>query len=122
MENQINNKYEHIIKNYLSRLVPLQLRFKIINHINNEYFKEVQKNLPSRFLNMLGSWCVKEIYKDKTSNKVAVTEYPFLSLHQYKRRMDKQVQLNNMEALEVLAYHRNNNTLKVDKKGAVADA
>lgn len=122
MENQINNKYEHIIKNYLSRLVPLQLRFKIINYINDEYFKEVQKNLPSRFLNMLGSWCVKEIYKDKTSNKVAVTEYPFLSLHQYKRRMDKQVQLNNMEALEVLAYHRNNNTLKVDKKGAVADA
>lgn len=122
MNNDINCKYEDIVRNCVKRLVPLKLRFKIIVYLNNQYFSEVKESLPTRFLNTLAGWCVKEIYADKTANKVAVTEYPFLSMHQYKRRIDRQVNISQMETLEALAFHKSNNSLKYNNKGAVADA
>ena len=114
--------YDNAVYNCLNRLVPIKMRFKIIERLNNNYFKEYEKVLPVALINLLSAWCVKEFYMDKSSNKVAMAEHPFLSRHQYKRRTDREVHTTDIETMEILKFHKNNNTLQRNKKGALADA
>lgn len=108
--NQIIDKYVRKVEELVRLDLGLEERFKLIESLNDDYFEEVGESLPSFLLEMLGTWCLKETYSDKRTNKVAVEEFPILTESQLLRRKRKTVHIEKEYVLETLNYHLRNNS------------
>lgn len=108
--NSIIDRYTKIVEEYVGLDIPIEHRYIRIEDLNERFFAEVGENLPSFLLEMLGTWCLKETYTDKRTNKVAVEEFPILTESQLLRRRRKTVQINDEYVLETLNYHLRNNS------------
>ena len=109
-KNSIIDKYINRVEHYIQQELPLEIRYKIIEELNEDFFAEVGEVLPSFLLEMLGTWCLKETYSDKRTNKVAIEEYPVLTESQLLRRKRKVVHIDNEYVLETLNFHLRNNS------------
>lgn len=114
--NDITEKYTKIIENMILKTPKLEIRMLEIMNLNEEYLNEVGTQLPENFLEKLGSWLLVEFYSDKRTNKASIEEYPCLSATQELRRKRKLVNVQDELILEVLNYHKNNNSI-FRKKG-----
>lgn len=108
--NSIIDKYVKKVEEMIELELSLEERFILIESLNDCFIEEVGKNLPSFLLEMLGTWCLKETYSDKRTNKVAVEEFPILTESQIVRRRRKTVQIQNEYVIETLNYHLRNNS------------
>lgn len=108
--NSIIDKYVKKVEEMIELELSLEERFILIESLNDCFVEEVGKNLPSFLLEMLGTWCLKETYSDKRTNKVAVEEFPILTESQIVRRRRKTVQIQNEYVIETLNYHLRNNS------------
>lgn len=108
--NSIIDKYVKKVEEIIELELSLEERFMLIESLNDCFVEEVGKNLPSFLLEMLGTWCLKETYSDKRTNKVAVEEFPILTESQIVRRRRKTVQIQNEYVIETLNYHLRNNS------------
>lgn len=109
-KNSIIDRYTRKVEEMLELDLELEERYTLINSLNECYFGEVGENLPSFLLEMLGTWCLKETYSDKRTNKVAMEEFPVLTESQLLRRRRKTVHVDNEYVLETLNYHLRNNS------------
>lgn len=108
--NSIYNKYFKKIEEAIEVLPPLEERFKKIEELAEEYFKETGEQLPPMLLEMLGTWYMQEVYSDNRRNKIALDEFPVLSEHQMYRRNRKRTLMETEADLSILDYHLKNNS------------
>lgn len=89
----INNIYDSKINELLQiRPIPsLEDRKEIIENINNHYFDDTGKTLPSVLINKLTDWFLAEELSNKEGYKMQTVEYPLLSFYQTKRRLSRTV-------------------------------
>lgn len=113
--------YEDYICKLIKRIIPLQDRFKVIKFVNDIYFEDRGENLPNPLINKCTGWCLREMYSDRSTDKATKEEYPVLSIHQYKRRLARQVFFEDHNSIEILNYHKKNNNLHYNKKGVSID-
>lgn len=118
------NRVIFVYENRIDELVnqeevpALDVRFKIIEDLNEEYFKETGSMLPSHLISKLTDWVLNETLKDRTVDKVTNNEFAILSPRQIKRRVKREtsVQANVLDYLE-LKYVKNQSSLaKVTRK------
>lgn len=116
LNNTVTTKYFERVQELSETLPELEERFKIICDLNEEYHQEVGEHLPNFLLEMLGTWYLKEMYKDTRSNKVALEEYPVLTEHQLYRRGRKRVLVEEEAVLDALKFHISNNSSTAQRK------
>lgn len=104
------DKYYDIVIEALNTAPTLEERYERIKEINEEFYGEAGETLPNHLLTLLGTWCLKETYEDKRTNKVALEEFPILSQSQLIRRNMKMVCIPVEENLDTLNYHLRNNS------------
>lgn len=113
-KNKVIFVYENRIDELINQeeLPALEVRFKLIEDLNEEYFKETGATLPSHLINKLTDWVLNETLKDRTVDKVTNTEFAILSPRQIKRRVKREtsVQDNVLDYLE-LKYVKNQDSL-----------
>ncbi|MPM74839.1 hypothetical protein SDC9_121828 [bioreactor metagenome] len=81
-------------------LIDLQERFKLIEEINEEFFRLTEQNLPQFLLSQLSDWVLLEVLNDRDVDKVSNNEFAILSQRQLRRR-DKR---ENSVGGEVMDY------------------
>ncbi|WMU08173.1 hypothetical protein vBCtySFA70_00069 [Clostridium phage vB_CtyS-FA70] len=90
----LNSRYEDRITEITKRRpVPkLNERYKIINMISEDYYKETGgSQLPPKLINLFTNWVLYETLSDTSSNKVSQHEFAVLSTGQMERRMGKEL-------------------------------
>lgn len=103
MKNDIIAEFESSVEHFVNfKPVPeLKERYRIINKLNEEFFKRTQgDNLPPYLLSRLSDWVLFEVLKDKNVDKVTDSEFAILSTGQLKRRNKRE---NSVEG-EVMDY------------------
>ena len=118
--NSTTDRYFKRVEEMIQHTPPIEERKKVIELINEEYYKETGNFLPSFLLEMFGTWLLQEVYADKRTNKVAMDEFPVLSENQMIRRKRKMVQINDECTLETLNFHLRNNS-STSKRHEVMD-
>lgn len=81
-------------------LIDLQERFKLVEEINEEFFRLTEQNLPQFLLSQLSDWVLLEVLNDRDVDKVSNNEFAILSQRQLRRR-DKR---ENSVGGEVMDY------------------
>ena len=114
--NTVLNKYEERVEAVTEYLPPLEERYRIIEEINEDFFKEHGENLPAYLLDKLGSWVLREVYADKRVNKIQLEEYPVLTSFQMGRRARREVLVQEEKTISNLGFHSKNNSLWLSKK------
>lgn len=119
-KNKVIFVYENRIDELINQeeLPALEVRFKMIEDLNEEYFKETGATLPSHLINKLADWILNETLKDRAVDKVTNNDFAILSPRQIKRRVKREasVQDNVLDYLE-LKYVKNQDSLsKVIRK------
>lgn len=85
----------------LRPLPELTERYKIIENMNEEFYKLTGHNLPPFLLSKLSDWCLMEILNNKDVDKVTNTEFAILSPRQLRRR-DKRENSVDGEVMDYL--------------------
>lgn len=115
IKNNILADFEYRIEELLmTRPLPeLQERFRVVEELNEEFYKITETNLPPLFLSRLSDWVLLEVLNDKDVDKVANNEFAILSPRQLRRRDKRE---NSVEG-EVMDYL---NLKYVKKKDSLA--
>lgn len=102
LKNRIIQEFEDRVIDVIetSPVPELQVRYRLIEELNEEFYQKTTQNLPPHLLSMLTDWVLIEVLKDKDVDKVANSEYAVLS-HRQLRRRDKR---ENSVQGEVLDY------------------
>lgn len=121
-KNNVIAEFENKVINLVeANSVPeLKERYKLIEQVNEEFYKKTSQNLPPHILSMLTDWVLIEVLKDRNVDKVTNNEYAVLS-HRQLRRRDKR---ENSVMGEVLDYLDLRYTKQMDslKKTVRADS
>lgn len=101
-KNNVIAEFENRVINLVeANPVPeLKERYRLIEEMNEDFYKRTSQNLPPHILSMLTDWVLVEVLKDRDVDKVANNEYAVLS-HRQLRRRDKR---ENSVLGEVLDY------------------
>lgn len=93
----IKARYTEIIEELTAErpLPTLQERKSLINEINEDYFRETGKVLPSNLLTKLTDWHLAEELSNKDKYKMERAEYPILTEPQAKRRRKRVAHLED---------------------------
>lgn len=113
-KNSILAKYEAKIDELISlRPIPeISERFRLIEELNEDYFKLTNQNLPNWMLLRLTDWILIEILNNRNVDKVANSEFAILSPRQLRRR-DKRESSVEMQIIDYLnqKYIKNKDSL-----------
>ena len=108
----INDRFTKMIDELMETRPPIEERKKIIDELNNMYFKEIERVLPYTMLERLGTWLLAETYSDTRANKASIEEYPILSEIQLYRRKRKNVLIQEEGTLDSIQYYKHNAVTK----------
>lgn len=99
----------------IKEILPLETRIKQVEDLTEWYYSQTGRHYNnSFFLDMLGTYLLADMLRDKGTHKVKKTEYPVLSHTQQKlrNRRENRVGDDNMDFIKLKKVHNHPNAFK----------
>ncbi|MDA2738420.1 hypothetical protein PDQ75_25025 [Bacillus cereus group sp. Bc015] len=99
----------------IKEILPLEVRLKQVEDLTEWYFNQTGRHYNNSFyLDMLGSYLLADILRDKGTHKVKKTEYPILSHTQQKlrNRRERRVGDDNIDFIKLKEVDNHPNAFK----------